>query len=141
MSKDFAAPLPIDKRGTPYQTATPQASAIARYVSENAIASSVISVTHDTTAVEIAAVGSPVFMRWVATSDTQASVIGIAGATANFDHVIPANTFRRFVIPIDNTAPTPPVNSLVGANRANQLYQRFAWKSSPAASVFGSEFQ
>lgn len=139
--KDIAAPLPIDKRGTPYQTATPQASAIARYMSENSAASSVISVTHDTTAIEIAAVGAPVFMRWVASTDTQASVIGIAGATANFDHVIPANMWRRFVLPIDNSLGTPAVNSVQGANRANQLYQRFAWKTGPSASIFGSEFQ
>jgi len=140
MSKDIAAPLPIDKRGTPYQTATPQASAIARYMTENASASSVITVTQDTTAIEIAAVGAPVFMRWVASTDTQASVIGVAGSP-NFDHVVPANSWRRFVLPIDNTLGTPAQNSLMGANFANQLYRRFAWKTTPAASIFGSEFQ
>ncbi len=139
--KDIAAPLPIDKRGTPYQTATPQASAIARYTSENGASSSVITMTEDTTAIEIATGGTPAVMRWVASTDTQASVVAIAGATANFDHVIPANTFRRFVLPIDNTLGLPANNSVQGANRANQLYRRFAWKTQVAASVFGSEFQ
>lgn len=141
MATNYAKQLVIDKVGTPYQNSPPAASAIARYVSENATASSVISVTDDTTAIEVAAAGAATVIRWVATTDTQASVVAIAGSTANFDHVIPPNTVKRFVIPVDTTASVPPQTSQVGANRRNQLYQRYAWKTQGVGSVLGSEFQ
>lgn len=141
MATNYAKQLVIDKAGTPYQNSPPAASAIARYVSENATASSFIGVTDDTTAIEIASGGVPTALRWVPTTDTQASVVAIAGATANFDHIIPPNTVKRFVIPVDTTASVPPQTSQVGANRRNQLYQRFAWKTQGIGSVYGSEFQ
>lgn len=141
MSANYAKQLVIDKNGSPYQNSPPAASAISRYVSENAAASSVITVTPDTTAVEIATGGTTAVVRWVATSDTQGSVVAIAGATANFDHLIPSNSFRRFVIPVDTTATYPPNNSMVGANIANQLYRRVAIKSQGVGSVLLSEFQ
>jgi hypothetical protein len=112
----------------------------ARYTNENATASSVISVSQDTTSIEITANGGAAIMRWVATSDTQGSVVGIAGATANYDHVIAANTIRRFAIPIETMYQAP--SSMVGANRMNGLYQRVAIKTAGtgAASVLVSEF-
>ena len=112
----------------------------ARYTNENATASSVISVSQDTTSIEITANGGAAIMRWVATSDTQGSVVGIAGATANYDHVIAANTVRRFAIPIETMYQEP--SSMVGANRMNGLYQRVAIKTAGtgAASVLVSEF-
>lgn len=143
MGANYAQKQAIDRAGTPYHTTNvpPPASAIARYLSENATVSSVITVTPDTTAIEISTGGTQTIMRWVATTDTQGSVIGVAGATANFDHVIPSNSRLRLIIPIDTTASYPPNNSMVGANIANQLYRRFAWKTQGIASVYGSEFQ
>lgn len=111
--------------------------AISRYLDENGAASSVISLTHDTTAIEIAAQGNPVVMRWVATTDTQASVVAIAGSTANFDHVIPANTVRRFVVPIEVGTGT---SSVQGANREYGLYQRVAYATQGIASVALTEY-
>lgn len=113
----------------------------ARYTNENGVASSVITVSQDTTSIEIAANGGAAIMRWVPTTDTQASVVGIAGATANYDHVIPANTVRRFAIPIETQFSAP--SSMVGANRQNGLYQRVAIKSAALlglSSVLVSEF-
>ena len=113
----------------------------ARYTNENGVASSVISVSADTTTIEITANGGAAIMRWVASADTQGSVIGIAGATANYDHVIPANTLRRFAIPIETTYQAP--SSMVGANVQNGLYRRVAIKSAALlglSSVLVSEF-
>lgn len=113
-------------------------TALTRYASENASASSVISVNEGTTSVEIAAVGAPAVVKWIATTDTTASVISAAG-TANFDHVIPTATVRRFVIPRE-TLGTPVSASVVGANQANGLYRRIAYKSIGTASVLLTEY-
>lgn len=133
--------LPHDKGNVPMQEFPAPYLAKARYTNENAVASSVISVSHDTTSIEITANGGAAVMRWVATSDTQGSVIGVAGATANYDHVIPSNTMRRFAIPIESMYAAP--SSMVGANRMNGLYQRVAIKSATLlglSSVLLSEF-
>lgn len=130
--------LPHDKGNVPMQEFPAPYLSKARYTSENATASSVISVSHDTTTIEVAAVGGAAALRWVATSDTQGSVITIAGATANYDHVISTGDVRRFAIPIESSYNAP--SSMVGANRMNGLYQRVAIKSMGVASVLLSEF-
>lgn len=113
--------------------------AIARYVSENATASSVISLSQNTTAIEIATGGTPAVMAWVLQADTTASVIAIAGATSNFDHEIAANTVRRFVVPIE-TAGGTQYGSVQGANREYGLFQRVAIKTQGIASVLVTEY-
>ena len=138
--------LPHDKQNNVMQEFPAPFLAKARYTSENGVASSVISVSHDTTSLEITANGGAAIMRWVPTSETAgvgaaASVIGIAGTTSNYDHVIPANTMRRFAIPIETTFQAP--SSMVGANRQNGLYHRVAIKSATLlglSSVLVSEF-
>ena len=134
---NYAPNLPREKGGEPMQEYPSPKLALARVTNENATASSVISVTHNTTALEIAAVGGTAAMRWVTTGDTQASVVTIAGATANFDHVIPSGTMRRFVIPIESN---PQTGSVQGINREIGLYQRVAIKSIGIASVLLAEF-
>lgn len=111
--------------------------ALARYASENSTASSVISVSHDTTALEVAAVGGAAVVRWIGTADTAASVVS-AAAGANFDHVVSSGSVRRFVLPIESQATNG--SSVVGMNRAAGLYQRVAIKSIGVASVLLSEF-
>lgn len=113
--------------------------AVQRFVSENAAASSVMTASQDATKIEIAAGASTTIMRWVATADTEASVVGVAGATANYDHVIPANTFRTFVIPVESFQPQG-YSSQMGANRLNGLYRRYAFKSQAIGSVLASEY-
>ncbi len=110
--------------------------ALARHTSENAAASSVISVSESTTALEIAAIGGGVAMRWVTTADTAASVIS-AVANADYDHVIPPGTMRRFVIPIESN---PQAQSVQGVNKELGLYQRVAVKTFGIASVMTVEF-
>lgn len=134
---NYVKGIPIDKNNTPLQEYAGNVSVLAVRSSENATASSVISLTHDTTALEIAAVGGAAFMRFVRTSETEASVVAVAGATANFAHVIPSGTVRRFVVPIESQS---LYGSVVGVNRQFGLYQRVAYKSGGIASVFMTEY-
>lgn len=136
--------LPHDRGNVAMQHYATHASIKAIYASENASASSTITLSPDTTALEIAAVGaSPAggVMRWVRVGETAAapatSVISAAG-TANFAHVIPANTVRKFAVPIEVVYQAP--SSLVGANIVNGLYRRIAIKSFGVASVIVTEY-
>ena len=135
--RNYSPPLPRGKDDEAMQEYPSPKLALARYTGENLTASSVISVTHDTTALEIAAVGGTAAMRWVTTADTQASVVTIAGSTSNYDHIIPTGTMRRFVIPIESN---PQTGSVQGINREIGLYQRVAIKSIGIASVLLAEF-
>lgn len=142
MARNYAAGSPFGNNGSPIFGADSPAPyrAIARYVTENGTASSVISLTHDTTAVEIATGGTAAVARWVTTDDTQASIIALAGSTANFDYVIPANMVRRLVVPIEAINNAAGYSSVVGANRGNGLYQRIAWRTQGVASALLTEY-
>ena len=132
--------LPTDRQGVPMQEWATHASVKATYAAENAAVSSVITLTPDTTSLEITTVGAlPTagVMRWVRVADSQASIISAAG-TANFAHVIPNNTVRRFAVPIEVMYQAP--SSMVGANIINGLYRRVAIKSIGVASVIINEY-
>jgi hypothetical protein len=137
MSQQYAARLPIDASGAPMQEYPSAKKALARYGAA-AVTSSVVTLTDNTTSLEVGAIsGGGVVMRWVTTADTQASIIA-TGANANYDHFIPADQVRRFVVPIEG----PGVSSIVGANKQNGLYNRVAWiaAAAPPSSVLASEF-
>lgn len=110
--------------------------AVRRITSENATVSSVITLNDNTTSIEIAAIGAAAAIKWIATSDTAASVISAAGATSNYDHVIASNTVRRFAVPQETRA----ITSIAGANVMNGLYQRVAWKTTGVGSIMSAEF-
>lgn len=137
--KNYTAPLAIDKDGTPMFQAPAPKLALQRFVSENGTASSLITASQDATKIEIAAGAATAVMRWVTTAETEGSVIAIAGATSNYDHVIPANTVRSFVIPIESN-PATGYGSQMGANRLNGLYRRYAYKSQGIGSVLAAEY-
>ncbi len=144
MALNYSAGQAVGDNGVPQFQAPPPFKAVEQYTSENATASSVISLTDNTTAIEITSGGLATFMRWVPTTETAGvspfgSVIGIAGATANYDHVIPANTVRRFVVPREST-PNQGTSSMVGDNRAYGLFQRVAVKAAGIASVMVTEY-
>lgn len=136
--------MPVGNNQMPVSMNTPAPfKAVKQYLSENATASSVITLTDNTTAVEISAQIAPVAIRWVYVSDgtgPQTSVIAIAGSTANFDHVLPANTVRRFVIPIEVQYSLNPNASAVGTRVENGLFARLAYKTAGAASVAVIEY-
>lgn len=102
--------------------------ALATNGNVNQAASSVITLTDNTTMVEVAAMGAGgAVIRWVPATETAgvapaASVIGL-GTGQNFDHGVPASTVRRFVVPIENVVTQ---YSVVGANVQNGLYKRLA---------------
>lgn len=110
--------------------------AIVSTVSENATASSVITVNDNTTDLEVAAIGSTGFVKWIARSDTTASVISSVGGQANFDVIIPAGTVRRLVIPRE----TGGTSSIVGANIQNGLYNRVAYKTGGIGSILTTQY-
>jgi hypothetical protein len=139
MASNYTAPLNIDKNGTPMHSAPAPKLAVQRFVNENATASSVMTMSQDTTKIEIATGGVQAALRWIPTTDTQASVVAIAGATANFDHIIPPNTYRTFVVPVESSGTQAP-SSQVGANRLNGLYQRYALKTQGVGSVLATEY-
>ena len=112
------------------------ASVKAVYASENGATSSVITLTPDTTTVEIATLGTGAVMRWVRVAETAASVVSAAGG--NLAHVIPANTVRKFAVPVEVMYQAP--SSMVGANIQNGLYRRVAFKTIGIASVFLTEY-
>lgn len=136
MSLNYANGLPI-VNGYPMQDFPAPKLAKEQTTSENGAVSSVITLTQDTVQLEVTAVGGAAVLKWIATGDTQASVISAAGATANYDHVIPSGGLRRFVVPIEST---PNPQSVQGANRLNGLYRRVAYKTTGVASIMVSEY-
>lgn len=137
MSAAPYAGLAIGKNGAPFSAdASPLGPAKKQYILENGTTSSVMTVNDGTTVIEVGAVGAPVYVKWISRSDTTASVIAIAGSTANFDDYVPANTTRIFPIPQEIGG----TSSIVGANIAAGLFNRVAVKSAGIASVITVEF-
>lgn len=135
--KFYSKALPRDKDGIVMDQYAIPASALGRYGGENASASSVITLTDNTTSIEVTAATTAAVLRWVGVGDTQGSVISAASG-ANFDNVIGANTVRRFVVPIERFVQTP--STIGGANSMNGLFSRVAIKSTGIGSVLLSEF-
>ncbi len=136
MSINYAQELPRDKNGTAIQNAPPPYLANQRFTSENATVSSVVTLSDDTTEIEVAAIGTAAVVRFIASTDTQASVISIAGATSNYDVVIAPNTVRKLVLPQERQG----TSSIVGAGVQAGTYRRIAWKSTGVGSIMGVEY-
>lgn len=137
--QNYARGIPVGNNQMPASyDAPPPVKAIARYLDENGAASSVITLTQNTTAIEIGTQTQPALLRWIATSDIEASVFGNA-SIMNFDHMIPAATVRRFVVPIESFVGDTS-NSVQGANRENGLFRRVAYNTQGIASVALSEY-
>lgn len=111
---------------------------------DNAVASSTLTLTKDTSEIEVGAInGAGVVIRWVPLTETASvspySSVVSSGVGANFDHFVPAGWYRQFVVPKETqglgTAPLA-VGSTFG------LYQRVAIinAGTAASSVLVSEF-
>lgn len=135
---NYAKSLPQDRNNHPLQGLPAAVPALASYDGENATASSVLTLTQDTTALEIAANGGAAVMKWITQGDTTASVIS-AVAGANYDHVIPKDTVRRFIVPREVNSATG-YGSVMGTNRQEGLYRRVAIKSTGVSSVMTAEY-
>lgn len=107
--------------------------------------SSVITFNDNATNLEVTALGTPgnsgIAIRWIPRTETAAvspfaSVIASA-AGANYDHIVANGQTRTFVIPRE----VSPINSIVGANIQQGLYQRVAFvQANIAASVYATTY-
>ncbi len=69
MAQQYAKFLPKDQAGNVMQEFPTPFKAVARYGTNNATTSSVITLTDNTTEIEISAVGAPVAVRWIPTTE------------------------------------------------------------------------
>lgn len=138
---NYSRGVPMGNNNVPFQgNGTPPAVAAINTTIRDTTptTSSIRTLTQDTTAIEVAATGGPVYIKWLSRAVTDSSVAGTSilatGAGANFDHVIPASTYRRFVVPISTNNPQG-YSSQVGANVENGLYPNVAFVGGTGASV------
>lgn len=143
MSLNYAVGIPHDKNSEPLH-GSPSPIKAKKTWSTTQLASSVITLTDDTTVLEVTAGGGQgVYIRWVPVGETAgvttaASVISSGLGVANFDHAVGAGMTRRFVVPIETVGVH---NSVVGINVEAGLYKRVAWITpSPVSSVLATEF-
>ncbi len=140
---NYSKGKPMGNNGIPHFDSPPAFKALAVNGITNATTSSVITLTQDTTAIEVATQGvGGAVIKWITTGDTSGSVFSISsvGATnpPNFDHEIPAATVRRFVVPIETFVQQN--SSVQGVNRAQGLYQRVAIAGAGISSVMVTEY-
>lgn len=124
----------IGNNNVPQYDAPAVASTVAIYGRAVGTASSVITLTQDTTDIEVAATGAAALIKWIRTTDTQASV-----TSSGYDYVVAKDTVRHFVVPIE-VQTSQGYSSVQGANRENGLYQRVATMSTGTASVYVTEY-
>jgi hypothetical protein len=137
---NYAKGLPRDVGGAAMQEYPAPLKAVTSVFAKEALGvSSLIVLDQNASAIEVGAGGVPVVIRWIATPDAAgnffASVIS-SGLGANYDHYIPSNSYRRFVIPKETGgAPVGAVGSV------NGLYQRVAIAASgPTGSVLLTQY-
>jgi len=118
MAINYSPALPVDKNLNPVQGVPAAFPAKVTTSAAPPAASSVVSFGANTTTIEITALNASLAIKW-----GSASVIAAAGATANFDHIVPVNSTRRFVLPVNIQGST---SSVVGANALNGLYTTMA---------------
>lgn len=127
---NYAPKLPRDKNDEVKQNYPSPKTALARTNKENASASSILLLGHDTTEIEVAAVNQHVVLKWMDQATIDSSVAGTSVITAagseNWDNVIQTDTVRRFVVPI---ATNPATGSVQGINRELGLYPAVAFKT------------
>lgn len=128
--RNYAPNIPRDKDGAQLHDSPPAMTALARTNKENASASSILLLGHDTTMLEVAAVNQHIAMKWLTQATIDSSVAGTsvitAAGTANWDNIIQTDTVRRFVVPI---ATNPETGSVQGINRELGLYPAVAFKT------------
>ena len=143
MAINYAPGTPVDKFGASKAGYPPAKIALASQNKENASASSILLLTHDTTELEVAAAGQNVAGKWLTQAVVDSSVAGTsvlsAFGTANYDFMVANNTLRRFVVPIASFKQTS--GSIQGVNRELGLYPAVALKTFAGnGSVLTAEF-
>ncbi len=143
MANNYSPGTPVDKYGIAKVNYYPAKAALASQNKENATASSILLLTHDTTEIEVAAAGQNVAGKWLAQATVDSSVAGTsvitAINTANYDFMVGNNTVRRFVVPVATAVGN--YGSIMGVNRELGLYPAVAFKTfAGAGSVLTAEF-
>lgn len=143
MSNQYSPTLPKGKSSEVKQNYPPALTALASTTKENASASSILLIGHDTTEIEVAAVNQGIAGKWIPQANMDASVAATSVITdagsANFDFVVSKDTIRRLVIPV-STGNTNP-QSVQGINRELGLYPAIAYKTLAGnGSVLTAEF-
>jgi len=139
----YSPALPRDSGGETKFTYVPPKVALARAYKENAVASSILLLSHDTTEIEVAAVNQHIALKWLSQSTIDSSVAGTSVITAtgsgNWDHLVQQDTVRRFVVPIGTNPQT--AGSVQGINRELGLFPAVAYKTFAGnGSVLTGEF-
>lgn len=140
---NYVNKLPRDLTGVEMQKYPPAVRSQEQYTSENAVASSVVSLQPNTGHMEIGAFGGQgIVIRWVPLTETasvapRASVVA-SGLGANYDHWIAPGTVRQFAVPKETMGQMTP--GQVGS--VNGLFQRIAWinAGATASSVIAVEY-
>ena len=141
--RNFYPETPQGKTGEVKVGYAPAKVALARLNDENALVSSILLLTHDTTELEVAAVGQGIAGKWISRANLDASVAGTSVITAvgtiNADFIVPISTQRRVVVPISTNVQTD--GSIMGINRKLGLYPAVAFKTlAGTGSVLALEF-
>lgn len=150
MPNNYAPGTPVDKFGSPKDGYAPAKIALTAQTRENASASSILLLTHDTTELHVAVVGSingafgaGVAGKWLTQATVDSSVAGTsvitAVNTANFDFVVQAGETKKFVVPVATFKQSS--GSIQGINRELGLYPAVAFKMlAGSGSVLTMEF-
>lgn len=123
--------LPRDKSNEAMQDfPAPVRAVTSVMMRENAVVSSVLLLDQNASHIEVNAIGGAIAIRWVTqaelpTVSPRGSVIA-SGLGANFDHIIPANSYRRFAIPkeLGGVGPGGVANPGIGSVQGS--YSRLA---------------
>lgn len=135
MAANYANAIPTDERGNPMQGLPPPVIASITTVMVTG-QSSTMSFGPNTTDIEVAAPNSGVALKWISVGNTNASVFTAIG-TSNFDHIIPAGGYRKFVLPKE----TGGIGGIAQAGSIHGLYQRAAFAPlSGTSSVLVTEY-
>ena len=142
MPNNYSPGIPVDKFGASKAGYPPAENALASQNKENASASSILLLTHNTTELEVAAAGQNIAGKWLTQATVDSSVAGTSVLTAinvaNYDFMVGNNTVRRFVVPVATFAPG---GSVQGVNRELGLYPAVAFKTFAGnGSVLTAEF-
>lgn len=122
---NYAARLPLEKNNVPYQ----YVSAVTKQTTAGSpSASSVITLSPNTTTVEITAYGtnsgaSAIWGRWGSSS--------VTASTADF--IVNTGTSKLLAVPINTTSSSPA--SVAGANAANGLFSTISLNNALAAAA------
>lgn len=148
MSLNYSKGKPVGNNNVPHFDSPPAVAAIGTTVRDGTTTtSSILILTQNTTAIEVSPTGGPAFIKWLSQATVDSSVAGTSvlatGATANYDHIIPAATVRRFVVPVNsatNQTIGATATSYVGANVENGLYSHIAYRGTVTSIISVNQY-